>query len=201
MTVDSKQRVQVGDEVLMGMPRTDTCQKLKVSQQVRLVRILPDGVQILDHSREVWRLKPISELRPISYEDAGLLRDGDNLHVPCLPTVGYQVLRDHEPNSPLMTHEDGCFRWVLDRSGRSFDWATRYEGYAVDMLGLAGLPITYEQYARWVDARGKDPHTAADSLPRDPVFADWGFRYWTEVLDMPADREHACHRCGKPFGH
>lgn len=219
---DSRRFVDIGDEIWLVLPASEVCQHLQVAGHLHVVRVLEDGAQLVE-------LDGTNRSSPISHGEAGVKRDEctGRLYAEPLPDMVWRVTLDGMPVSPQMAWQDACWTWTQKHQGQSVDWARTYEGYGwrefprVDPVLLPGeLPTSYEQYAELVTTRfDRDPHQAADALPvttehsqssgvphrktvpAKPEYADWGFRYWTEVLDMPADREYACHRCGKPYGH
>jgi hypothetical protein len=203
-TMDTKRRVKVGEEIQVALPGSEVCHHLKVVDHLRTIRILEHTAQILNDDGTDFSF-------PIGHGEAGVRTDSEGLYVEPLPDTLWQVYQYGKPVSPLMAHENGCFVWTLKHQGQSVDYALRDGGYSwkqvpreepvTEQAPAVESPATYEEYERLVRSRYGDPHNAAGFLPSEKQFADWGFRYWTEVLEMPAEREHSCEFCGKPFGH
>lgn len=203
-STDGKRRVNVGDVILVALPDPQppgTRLLLRLAGHLMPVRVLDHGAQILtDDGAE---LSP-----PITHRDAGLSEDSEGLYAEPLPDTIWRVTLDGVPISPQLGWPDACWMWTFHNQHHSVTYATTYGGYGwrkfprVDPILPSELPASYEQYAELVTSRfDRDPHTAANSLPAASEYTEWGFRYWTEVLDMPPEREYSCHRCGKPFGH
>ena len=51
-----------------------------------------------------------------------------------------RVTRDGQPVSEVLPNADAAFGWILGHQPMSVDWATRYEGYAVEPLDVQPWP-------------------------------------------------------------
>lgn len=72
-------------------------------------------------------------------------------------TVGAaRVTRDGRPVSPLLANTDEAFGWLLHHQPMSTDWATHYEGYAVERIPVQP----------WAPAEAVDVRNIADAAFR-----------------------------------
>jgi hypothetical protein len=66
-------RVKVGDVVRVRLPWSEVCMHLRVAEQVRDVRVLADGAQILNDDGTRFSF-------PVTHGEAGFYRDADGLY-------------------------------------------------------------------------------------------------------------------------
>lgn len=68
-------RVKPGDVVWLKLPWSEACMHLRVAGQVRDVRVLADGAQILNDDGTPYSF-------PVTHGEAGIYSDADGLYVP-----------------------------------------------------------------------------------------------------------------------
>lgn len=84
------------------------------------------------------------------------------------------VLRDNERVSPELPNGNAAFVWILKHQSMSVEWAMRYEGYAVEIDGVA------KNWDQWI----ADSAQSAGTSPSDvtvPEHSDRA-RYVTEQV-------------------
>jgi hypothetical protein len=123
MIATEKRRVHTGQEILVALPPSEVCCHLKVADQVRRIRVLDRGVQILNDDGTDFSF-------PILHGEAGVFFDDEGMFVLPLPATLHQVHQHGKPASPLMAHRNGCFRWIIDHQGQSYDYAVNHGGYS-----------------------------------------------------------------------
>lgn len=67
-------RVKPGDVVRLRMPWSEVCLYMKVAEQMRDVRILEDGAQILNDDGTPYSF-------PVTHGEAGIYRDAEGLYI------------------------------------------------------------------------------------------------------------------------
>lgn len=186
------------------LPANDTTNALQLARRVHRVRVDADGVRVLEPDDTPLR-------HVLTHAEAGVV-DHDGWWAAPLPGTLLQVTRDNVPVSPLLEADElglALTAWMMRNTSTSMDWAFRHEGYAsveISSPHLSALPTSYERYAALVGEEYTDPHAAcrgAETLPVLPEFAEWGYRYWVQVLGYAEepDRKYRCPHCGKPNGH
>lgn len=130
--------VQSGKTVLMVLPRTETCLRMRVAGQLRRVRVSEAGAAVLrtDGQPQTRYL--------LDHADVGISVGEQGMSVPEPPEVLYQVTRDGKPvQDPapsqfpaypvggLFGDMDAALSWLLKVQPQSVDWAMKYEGYDV----------------------------------------------------------------------
>lgn len=68
-----KKRLHPGDEVRLTMPWSEACMYLRITDQVRLVRVLDRGAQILNHDGTRYSF-------PLTHGEVGILSDAEGLY-------------------------------------------------------------------------------------------------------------------------
>lgn len=72
-TANATRRVTVGDTVRLRLPSSEVCLHLRLAEQVRTVRVLKRGAQILDDAGAPHSF-------PITHGEAGIYRDAEGLY-------------------------------------------------------------------------------------------------------------------------
>ena len=67
-------RVKPGDVVQIRMPWSEACMHLRVAEQVRKVKVLEGGAQILNEDGTPYSF-------PITHGEAGIYTDADGLYI------------------------------------------------------------------------------------------------------------------------
>lgn len=73
MAKDVKRRVKPGDVVRLRLPWSEVCMFMHVAEQVKDVRVLEDGAQILNEDGTRFSF-------PVTHGEAGFYRDADGLY-------------------------------------------------------------------------------------------------------------------------
>lgn len=73
MAKDVQRRVKPGDVVRLRLPWSEVCMFMHVAEQVKDVRVLEDGAQILNEDGTRFSMA-------ITHGEAGILRDADGLY-------------------------------------------------------------------------------------------------------------------------
>ena len=130
--------VQSGETVLMVMPCTEMCGRMRVAGQLRRVQVFEAGAAVLrtDGQPQTRYL--------LALADVGISVSEQGMSVPEPPEVLYQVTRGGKPvQDPapsqfpaypvggLFGDMGAACSWLLKVQPQSVDWAMRYEGYGV----------------------------------------------------------------------
>lgn len=132
-----QQRVTVGQTVTVIIPKNEATQNLGISEEMREILIEADGVRhiIREGDNVVLAIRVgVGNPHPsqLTYEEAGVIRDGDALYVEDLPVTLAQIYRGGKPVSPRMLPDSfAILRWFNRHTNQTMDWALQYEGYEV----------------------------------------------------------------------